>query len=125
MTTLATYKTASGAQIELIKANAPGQIELKVNGKFVGMLDSIKSHDQHGNVITIKGSQSLITIPSDQMHGVEAAIEKMHKIDAEKVTATVAKIAAYAKTDEGKIEALLARIHAHDDDGGRDRSERF
>ena len=125
MATLATYKTASGNQIELVKAKAPGHIEIKVNQQFVGMLDSIQPHAQHGNVISIKGSQSMITIPTDCLPTVEAGIDLMHQMDADSAAQTAAKIAAYLQTPEGKTEAMMARIHAHDDAGGRDRSERF
>jgi hypothetical protein len=125
MTVLAAYKTASGNQIQLVKASAPGHAEVHINGKFGGMLDAIKAHPQHGNVIAIKGSQSMVAIPADCLSAVESGMQLMSTMDAEKAAQTAAKIAAYAQTSEGKSEALMARIHDHDDAGGRDRSERF
>jgi len=125
MTTLTTYKTASGKKITLTKARGVGHVEISVDGKFVGMMDCVKSHATHGNVITIKGCAAMIAIPADSLAAVNAGIELMHKIDAETAAHTAAKIAQYLASDEGQSETLMARIHAHDDAGGRDRSERF
>ena len=123
MTTLATYKTASGNHIALVKCG--GAIEVTANGKFIGMFSGLQAHAVHGTVITLVGLSAVVQVPAESVASISGAIQVAKEIDAAAKKQALGKIAAYAKTSEGRIEAHLSRIHAHDDAGGRDRSERF
>jgi hypothetical protein len=124
MSTLATYKTASGNIINLDKGRAPGAIAVTANGKFIGMFASLKAHDVHGTVISLVGIAAVVQVPTDSVALISSAIQAAEDIDAANKQDSLEKIAAYAKTSEGRVEAHLSRIHAADDDG-RDRAERF
>ena len=124
MTTLATYQTASGNSISLVKGGTPGAIEVSANGKFIGMVSAIQGHAVHGTVIALKGLSAVVQVPAQSVAMVNDAIAAAKSIDAANKDAALKKIAAYANTSEGRIEAHLSRIHAADDDG-RDRAERF
>jgi len=64
MTTLATYKTASGNHIALVKGG--GAIEVTANGKFSGMYSGLQAQAGHGTVITLVGVSCVVqvTLPS-------------------------------------------------------------
>ncbi len=122
MTTLTTYKTASGNNIALVKGSAA--IEVTANGKFIGMFSALQAHAVHGTVITLVGLSAVVQVPTESVASISGAIQAAKEIDAAKKQQTLEKIAEHAKTPEGRIEAHLSRIHAADDDG-RDRAERF
>ncbi len=124
MTTLATYKTASGNNIALVKGNASGAIEVTANGKFIGMFSALQARAVHGTVITLVSISAVVQVPADSVAAITNAIQAAQAIDAANKEAALKKIAAHASTSEGRIEAILSRIHAADDDG-RDRAERF
>jgi hypothetical protein len=112
MSALTTFTTAKGAKIELFVA-AAGKINVHANGKWIGIMAAMVDNVAHGKVLTLVGQQTMIAV-GNAADDVAAAIKDAAQQAADAAQQADQRWAAYAKTPEGKAEAMMTRFDRED-----------